>query len=128
MSMEPLRERLPSPDLLDAWYTRTIRDGMALSACGGYADFPDVAAAALRGVTRYTISDAQVADVMAGFAELPAFPDALPALEKLRQAQVRVICLTNGPAQFTGAFLDRAGLRRFVERVVSVADVQRWKP
>lgn len=128
MSLEPLRERLPSPDLLDPWYIRTTRDGMALAASGGYADFPDVAAAALRGLTRYTISDTQLADVMAGFAELSAYPDAQPAMQRLRAANVRVICLTNGPAQSTGAFLDRSGLRRYVERVVSVAEVLRWKP
>jgi 2-haloacid dehalogenase len=91
----------------------------------GYADFPDVAAAAL---SRYPLSDAQVADLMAGFAELPAFADVRPAMKALREGDVRVICLTNGPAQFTGAFLDRAGLRRYVERVVSVAEVRRWKP
>ena len=128
MSLEPLRERLPSPDLLDAWYARTIRDGMTLAATGGYAEFPDVAEAALRGVTRYAISDAEVASALAGFAELPAFPDAAPALKLLAESGVRAICLTNGPARLTGAFLDRAGLRRYVERVVSVADVGRWKP
>jgi len=128
MSLEPLRDRLPRPDLLEAWYIRTLRDGAALSASGGYADFPDVAAAALRAVTGYTINDTQVARVMAGFDELPAFPDALPAMQQLHVAGVRVICLTNGTATATGAFLDRAGLRRYVERVVSVAEVGRWKP
>jgi 2-haloacid dehalogenase len=128
MSLEPLRDSLPSPDLLDAWYARTIRDGMALAVTGRYADFPDVAAAALRGLTRYTISDADVARAIAGLAELPAFPDAAPALKLLAEADIRVLCLTNGTARFTGAFLDRAGLRRYVERVVSVGDVGRWKP
>ena len=128
MSLEPLRERLPSPDLLEAWFTRTLRDGMALSASGGYADFPDVAAAALRAVTGYTITDPQTAHVMAGFADLPAFPDALPAVQQLHVAGVRVICLTNGTANSTGAFLDRSGLRRYIERVISVAEVGRWKP
>jgi 2-haloacid dehalogenase len=128
MSLEPLRDRLPRPDLLEAWYTRTLRDGMALSASGGYADFPDVAAAALRAVTDYTITDPQVARVMAGFAELPAFPDVQPAVQQLHVAGVRVVCLTNGTANSTGAFLDRTGLRRYVERVISVAEVGRWKP
>jgi len=126
MSLEPLRDRLPGPDLLEPWYTRTIRDGMTLSATGGYAAFPDVAAAALRGLTG--CGDEQVAGVLAGFADLPAFDDVVPALDKLRAASVRVICLTNGPAQFTGQFLDRAGLRRYITRIVSVADVGRWKP
>ena len=38
MSLEPLRARLTDigqpPALLEAWYTRTLRDGMALSATG----------------------------------------------------------------------------------------------
>ena len=52
MSLEPLRERLTEigqpPHLLEAWYTRTLRDGMALSATGDFAPFTDVAEAALR--------------------------------------------------------------------------------
>ena len=76
-SLEPLRARLTEtgqpPGLLKAWYTRTLRDGMALSATGDYAAFTDVAAAALRGLTHYTVSDEQVAAVMAGWdaARLP---------------------------------------------------------
>ena len=55
MSLEPLRELLTGigqpPHLLEAWYTRTLRDGMALSATGDFAPFTDVAEAALRGCT-----------------------------------------------------------------------------
>ncbi len=60
MSLEPLRERLTEigqpPHLLEAWYTRTLRDGMALSATGDYAGFTDVAEAALSALTHFTIS------------------------------------------------------------------------
>jgi 2-haloacid dehalogenase len=129
-SLEPLRARLTDagqpPGLLEAWYTRTLRDGMALSATGDYAGFAEVADAALRGLTHYTISDDQVAYVMAGFDELPAFPDALPAVTRLAEAGLRVACLTNGSASFTSSFVERAGLR--VDRIISVGEVYRWKP
>jgi len=129
-SLEPLRARLTDsgqpPGLLEAWYTRTLRDGMALSATGDYAGFTEVADAALRGLTHYTISDDQVAYVMAGFDELPAFPDALPAVTRLAEAGLRVACLTNGSASFTTSFVERAGLR--VDRIISVGEVYRWKP
>jgi len=132
MSIEPLRERLTAigqpPHLLEAWYTRTLRDGMALSAAGDFAPFADVAESALRGLTSYSISDEQVAQVMAGFSELPAFPDALPAMTALTEAGVRVACLTNGSAYLTSSFLNRAGLGSLVDRVISVAEVCRWKP
>src|SRR6266487_2281850 len=132
MSLEPLRERLteigqPS-HLLEAWYTRTLRDGMALSATGDFAPFTDVAESALRGLTAYTVSDEQVAQVMAGFNDLPAFPDALPAMTTLTEAGIRVACLTNGSAYLTSSFLNRTGLGSLVDRVISVGEVYRWKP
>ena len=132
MSLEPLRTRLTDigqpPGLLEAWYTRTLRDGMALSATGDYVAFTDVAEAALRGLTHYTVSDEQVAAVMAGWDELPAFPDAAPAVTRLTEAGVRVACLTNGSAHLTSSFIDRAGLGSGVERVISAQEVYRWKP
>ncbi|MGH3205054.1 MAG: haloacid dehalogenase type II [Streptosporangiaceae bacterium] len=132
MSLEPLRARLTDigqpPGLLEAWYTRTLRDGMALSATGDYVSFTDVAEAGLRGLTDYTVSDEQVASVMAGFAELPAFPDAVPALTQLTDAGLRVACLTNGSAFLASSFVNRTGLGSLVDRVISVEEVYRWKP
>jgi 2-haloacid dehalogenase len=131
-SLEPLRARLTEagqpPALLEAWYTRTLRDGMALSATGDFVPFADVAEAALRGLTNYTISDEQVAGVMAGWDELPAFPDALPAVTRLTEAGLRVACLTNGSAYLTSSFINRTGLGSLVDRVISVDEVYRWKP
>jgi 2-haloacid dehalogenase len=132
MSLEPLRERLTAigqpPHLLEAWYTSTLRDGMALSATGDYVPFADVAESALRGLTGYAISPEQVAQVMAGFADLPAFPDALPAITALTDAGIRVACLTNGSAELVMSFVDRAGFGPRIDRVISVAEVYRWKP
>ena len=132
MSLEPLRERLieigQPAHMLEAWYTRTLRDGMALSATGDFAAFTDVAESALRGITGYTVSDEQVAQVMAGFNDLPAFPDALPAMTTLTENGVRVACLTNGSAYLTSSFLNRTGLGSLVDRVISVGEVFRWKP
>jgi 2-haloacid dehalogenase len=131
-SLEPLRARLTEtgqpPGLLEAWYTRTLRDGMALSATGDYVGFTEVADAALRGLTHYTISDEQVAHVMPGWYELPAFPDVLPAVTKLTEAGLKVACLTNGSASLTSSFVERAGLGALVDRVISVEEVYRWKP
>ena len=130
-TLEPLRDRLVKagqpPGLLETWYTRILRDGMALSMTGDYSPFADVAEAALRGLTHDTISDDQVAQLMAGFSELPAYPDALPAVRRLSEAGLPVACLTNGPADLISAFVERAGLGPWVNRVISVGEVFRWK-
>src|SRR5260370_38837052 len=65
---------------------------------------------------------------MAGWSELPAFPDAAPALTRLTDAGLRVACLTNGTAQLTSAFLNRAGLGSSVRRVISAEGGDRRKP
>ncbi len=132
MSLEPLRGRLTGlgqpPYLLEAWYSRTVRDGMALSAAGDFAAFPAVAESCLRALTGPSVSDEQVEHVMAGFSDLPAFPDAVPAVTDLFEAGIRIACLTNGPADLTASFVDRCGLGPMVERVISVGEVYRWKP
>ena len=132
MSLEPLRERLTAAGqpahLLEAWYTRTLRDGMALSLTGDYATFTDVAESSLRGLTGYSISDEQVAQIMAALADLPAFPDAVPAVASLTDAGIRVACLTNGSSYLASSFVNRSGLGALVDRVISVGEVYRWKP
>lgn len=57
-----------------------------------------------------------------------AYPDVAPAFERLREAKVRIVTLTNGSAENTGKLLVRAKLDGMVERTVAVDEVKRWKP
>lgn len=132
MSLESLRPRLRevgvAPEALELWFTRLLRDGMALTLAGDYHPFPAVAATALRTITRGLLDQNAVDHVMAGFAELGAHPDVAPAMRILADAGVSMVCLSNGAAETIAAFLDRAGLAGFVEQVISLAEVRSWKP
>jgi len=85
VQLEPLQERSTrqglAPHMLELWFTRTLRDGIALAATGDYAPFAEVAAQALR-----VVYQARIADVLAGQGELPAYPDVLPAARLLAGA------------------------------------------
>ena len=132
ISLEPLRERFVDiglPDsTLERWFDRMLRDGMALTLAGDYEPFPAVGAAALRVIGGGRLSDDDVTHVLDGFTTLPAQPDAEEAMRVLTDAGISVVCLSNGARESTEAFLDRSGLDRFVDQVISVADVQMWKP
>jgi 2-haloacid dehalogenase len=132
ISLEPLRRRFVDIDLpastLERWFDRVLRDGMALTLAGDYEPFPVVAASALRVVGGGRLSDDDVTHVLDGFATLPAQPDAERAMQVLTEAGVSVVCLSNGAREDTAAFLDRSGLDRFVDQVISVAEVRMWKP
>jgi 2-haloacid dehalogenase len=132
MPLEPLAARFERAGLpasaLREWFARLLLYGVGLSLAGDYVPFPDVAAEALRAISGYRLTGQDVEYVLAGFAELPAHPDAEPAMRRLADAGVRVCCLTNGSADTTQAFLARTGLTRFVERVISAAEAGSWKP
>lgn len=132
MSLEPLRPRFTDaglpPELLERWFDRLLRDGMALTLAGDYATFPAVAAATLRTLAHGQLDDDAVSHVLAGFLELPAHPDVEPAMRTLSEAGISMICLSNGTTETTTRFLQRNELDHHIDQVISVADVHSWKP
>ena len=135
--LQPLRGRFEEVgvpgDLLEAWFASTLRDGLALTAAGAYADFRTVALGVLRGrleqaeTLRGDPGDA-AEQIVSGFAELDVHPDVEGGVRKLADAGVRMATLTNGSVEVAEKLLDRAGLADLVERRLSVDAVKRWKP
>lgn len=130
--LEPLRQRLvaagQSGHVLEVWFSTLLRNAFALVASGGYRPFGEIAADALRSAADGPVTDEQVHDVLAGFAELDPHEDVEPAMRTAGEAGVRMITLTNGSARMTAGLLRRAGLDRYIEASLSVDDIQRWKP
>lgn len=131
-ALEPLRDRLIEAGqpghVLELWFARLLRDAFALCASGGFRPFADIAASALASASGHALPDDTVQEIVAGFAELDPHPDVEPAMRRAVDAGIDVIALTNGSAETTQALLERAGVQRHVRQVVSVDDVQRWKP
>jgi 2-haloacid dehalogenase len=115
------------PDAVERLFTRLLRDGFALAASGAYRPFRDVADSALAAMAP-ALAASQREAVLATFSRLDAHPDARPALDHLRRAGLAVVALTNGAAATTTALLERTGLDALVARVISVDEVQAWKP
>lgn len=127
-SLAPVEDALrPLGVPLPLFFTRLLRDGFALAAAGGHQPFREVAASALRGLAPGG-DDVDRQAVLDAFGHLPAHLDAAPAIERLVDAGVRVVTLTNGGAETTGRLLASAGLDRHVDRVISVDEAGRWKP
>lgn len=118
--------------LAPLWFASVLRDAFALTAAGGTERFAAVADAQLRavlhGVDVDRDTDAAVAHVMEGFASLDVHPDVVDGVRALRTAGFRLATLSNGAAQVAETLLDRAGIRRDFERVLSVEEAGVWKP
>jgi 2-haloacid dehalogenase len=118
---------LPENDW-ELFFTRTVRDGMALTLAGGAPPFAEVARAALRTTARHRLSEEALDHVLAGFRELPPHPDVEPALMALAKARIPAYAFTQGAAAVACDALDRAGLRTYLRDVLSSETIRAFKP
>ncbi|WP_107122704.1 haloacid dehalogenase type II [Streptomyces dysideae] len=134
--LAPLRhrfEQIGAPaDLLPLWFAGILRDGFALTAAGGPADFALLARDSLRWLLAGTLDPAAADDaahhVVEGFAELDVHPDVVEGVRALRAAGYRLVTMTNGSAALTDRLLTRAGIRDCFEALWDVTGPGRWKP
>jgi 2-haloacid dehalogenase len=74
------------------------------------------------------LGPAERTQLLDAYRTLPAFEDARQGLTQVRDAGFRLFAFSNGPAEAVGSLLAQAGLRVFFLDVVSVDEVQSFKP
>ena len=112
----------------ELFFTRTLRDGMALTLAGAARPFAQVARAALRTTVGHRLSEEALDHVLAGFAQLPPHPDVEPALMALARARIPVYAFTQGTVTAARDALDRARLRTYLRGVLSCEEIRSFKP
>lgn len=134
-SLEPLRGelvRLGFPGhVLETWFARTLRDAFALAATQMFAPFRALFEANLDEIASphaISLAPKQKDALIGQFAALPPHADAMQAIQRLKQADVRVFALSNGAAATSEKLLRNAGLINLIERVISVDDIKVFKP
>lgn len=80
--------------MLQLWFAKVLRDGLALAASGAFAPFKDVGAYHLRSMLRAagTSGDQEeaVQTVLEGFNDATCMPDVGPAFKKMHEAGIKV--------------------------------------
>jgi 2-haloacid dehalogenase len=129
IDMEPLRARFEdvglSGEQMPTWFASVLRDGFALTATGGFAEFARIAADVLK---RLRLQDKAVDHVLSGLAGLRVHPDVPDGMRSLREAGIRLFTMTNGSAAMTAGILRREGLLDLVEATLDVSGPRAWKP
>lgn len=130
--LEPVRTRFvelgADPPALEAWFQRVLHQSAAVALVGSYRPFKELAASALGTTLAQLGLDPSRTEPLDALAELDPYPDAEPALRRLREAGLTVVTLTNGATDSTEKLLERGGLRGHVEQVLSCDEVQAFKP
>lgn len=114
-----------------AWRTKQLQYALCATAMDRYADFETLTglafdfAAAAHGLT---LDAAERDAARDAWLTLPAFADALPALEGLRARGVRTAVLSNGTEHAIEAIVRANGLDAALDALISVEAVRAYKP
>jgi len=131
-ALDPLFERLLGrPELRRAWFAQLLQSALVSVVTGPYVDFGRIGRAALAMVAEQEgiALPADAGDeIMAGLRRLPPYPDAAPALARLRDAGFRLASLTNSVEAVAVEQLTNAGLAPYFEAILSADEARRLKP
>ena len=114
-----------------SWFLQVLQSALVATVTGVYSDFGAVGAAALDMTAEregVKISDEDRRAILGGMRELPPHPEVPEALDRLRDAGLRLAALTNNTAEVAEAQLGNAGLSDRFEKILSADTVRRLKP
>jgi 2-haloacid dehalogenase len=74
------------------------------------------------------LEPASLDHLVEGYSQLATWPDVGPALDRLRQAGIRLAVLSNLPAAALRSNLEKGGIDRHFEFVLSTDRVRQYKP
>jgi 2-haloacid dehalogenase len=74
------------------------------------------------------LRDADRAALIKAYRRLPSFPDALPAIRSLKAAGFKLAAFSNGVETSLRALLEHSGILPYLDAVISVDDLETYKP
>lgn len=135
LDLSPLRidfeDVFGTPDPMGEWFARLLHGSLVSNHLEHYRAFGVIGVEALLQVAErhgVDLDEATATEVVTRLAILPAHLDVIPALERLLDAGFRTAALTNSSTKAANVQIENAGLHTFIQRVVSVEEVGRFKP
>ncbi len=131
-TLEPLFERVfGDRAVLREWFAQLVLYSQTMTLSGLYTPFGALAMGTLRMVASIhgiAVSDSDMNELKERMGTLPAHPDVIPALTRLRDAGFRLVTLTNSASASSPTPLEHAGLSEFFESSFSVEAARKFKP
>lgn len=120
-----------SPAPMGEWFARMLHGSLLSNLLDDYRNFGVIGVEALLLVAErhgVALDEATATEIVTRLAILPVHLDVIPALERLLDVGYRTAVLTNGSTKAANVQIENAGLHTFIQRVVSVEEVGRFKP
>jgi 2-haloacid dehalogenase len=132
-SMVPLFERIfGARAVLREWLGHLFMYSMTVTLSGLYKDFFSLGQGLLQmvgAIHRVPVKPSDVDELRTRMMAMPAHPDVIEGLRRLKEAGFRMVTLTNSPPNPKGKSpLEHAGLADFFERQFSIETTRAYKP
>ena len=131
-TLDPLFARVfGNKTTLREWFSQLVLYSQTMTLSGLYASFGELGVGALQmtaDIHQVTLTDDDIKEFKTLMGQMPAHPDVIPALTKLRDAGFRLVTLTNSASSAAPTPLEKAGLDEFFEQNFSVETVGKFKP
>jgi len=131
-ALDPLFEcHMGSSAWRRTWFNEMLITAMTLNHVGRYVPFSEIGRASLAttaALAEVEINHSAVVEILDGMRTLPAHPDVTAGLDRLSEAGLRLVALTNSPPNVAEAQLEHAGLTNHIEDLITVQDSQCLKP
>lgn len=118
------------PRLAFDWRRKQLEYSWLREIMGEYVDFWQLTRDGLNwAMAEQGLNDAALAErLMALYRSLPAYPEVPAMLEALAHRGIGRAILSNGSPDMLGAAVHAAGIGHWLDEVLSVADIRRFKP
>ena len=120
-----------APGFSQAWREKQLEYTFRRGAMRKYLDFGICTRQALDHTAetlKHALSDDQKEKLIAAYDTLPAFEDAESGLSVLHDAGHELFAFSNGQAEAVETVLENAGIRKYFAGVVSVDEINTFKP
>jgi 2-haloacid dehalogenase len=131
-ALDPPFERVfGRPGVRREWFAQFLQSAFVSTITDAYADFGTIGRAALDMTARRNgveLAAEERDTILAMMRQLPPHPEVPAALQRLRDAGLRLAALTNSTEAVATAQLTNAGLAPLFERILSADTARRLKP
>lgn len=115
----------------NTWREKQLEYTFRRGLMGKYRNFPVCTKHALEytcALYKTALSGEQKQNLLAGYLNLPSFTDVSQGLDELQAAGFHMHAFSNGTSEALDTLLTNAGIRDYFIGVVSVDDIQTFKP
>lgn len=113
------------------WFTKLLHSSTIIGIMGEYRNFGELADVALENLffeNNKTLPPETKEEILGEFRRLPAYDDVAPALDILREKNIRVIAVSNSSLDMMNEQLTNAGIIDKFDSYYSVDSAEKYKP